>query len=299
MTQSETTQRIPLKLIRHQRPMLAELGRIALGAAVPIGRRSANPPAFLEEHCIIPAPTEELVNRYVAWSGAGDDYPRTLPPHMVAQWSIPLSTKILRQTRYNLASIINQGVTLQINGELPRGVPLHLGASLTRLEETEGRARASVLLTTGTVSDPAIVEAVLHVTFPLHGTAHRRRASQTEVETEWSTIGRWQTSKDDGLKFAILTGDFNPIHWVGLAGRLSPFKTTVLQGFGMMVRTFEVLTGTGPVEFVDVRFLKPVALPSPPLTVQVQTSAASSRVRLIGPDTRVHLLGTYSNRPVL
>ena len=294
MAQSTSTQKPPLRLIRHQRPMLAAIGRIALAAALPFGRPKANPSSFLDEHRIIPAPAEELVDRYAAWSGAADRYPLMLPAHMIAQWSIPLATTILRQTRYNLATIINQGVALRINGELPRGVPLHLGASITHLEESDGWARVSVSLTTGTESDPAIVEAVLHSTFPLAGTSRARRASRPEDNADWDTIGQWQASKNDGLKFAILTGDFNPIHWVGLAGRLSPFKTTVLQGFGMMARTFEVLNSAGPVDYVDVRFLKPVTLPSPPLTVQVHTSALNPHVRLVGSDSRLHLVGRYS-----
>jgi len=295
MAQVATTQKVPLTLIRHQGPMLASLGRIALGAAIPMGRPSFNPQEFVDEHQVRSAPPEELVDRYAAWSGASDAYRTTLPPHMIAQWSIPLATKILRQTRYNMATIINQGVKLRTNGELPRGVPLHLGASILRVEETDGRARVSVSLTTGTVADPAIVEAVMESTFPLPGAPRKERKSRIEDEVDWRSIGNWQASKNDGLEFAILTGDFNPIHWVGIAGWLSPFKSTVLQGFGMMARTFEVLDKTNPVDLVDFRFLKPVTLPSPPLTVQVHTSAEGSRVRLVGPDTKVHLVGTYSH----
>jgi len=296
MATSETTQRVPLSLIRHQGPMLAEIARIALGAAIPIGRPSTNPPEFLEERRVIPAPAAELVNRYAAWSGTPDGYALTLPPHMIAQWSIPLGTKILRQTRYNVATIINQGVSLRINGELPRDVPLHLGASITRLEESDGRARVAVSLTTGTEIEPRIIEAVLESTFPLPGASRPQRKSRPVDDAEWTTIDHWQTSRDDGLKFAILTGDFNPIHWVGIAGRLSPFKATVLQGFGMLARTFEVLNRSHPLDYLDVRFLKPITLPSSPVDVQVHVSAENSRVRVVGADNRVHLVGTFSHR---
>lgn len=298
MIQHETSQKIPLSLVRHQRPMLAAIGRIALGAVAPFGRPSTNPTDFQDEHKIILPPAEDLVSCYAAWSGTPDGYPLTLPPHMIAQWSIPLATKVLRQTRYNLATIINQGVALRINGELPRGVPLHLGARIIRLEESDGRARVSVSLTTGTATDPTIIEAVLHSTFPLLSTSRKQRKPRPEDELEWETIGHWEASKNDGLRFAILTGDFNPIHWVGIAGRLSPFNTTVLQGFGMMARTFEVLNRAEPIDFVDVRFLKPVTLPSRPVTVQVHRSAQGSRVRLIGDGSKVHLVGTYS-RPLV
>ena len=292
MGRAEGVQRVPLSLVRHQGPMLAAIGRIAWDAAVPLGRPATNPQGFQDEQVIIAAPPEKLVDHYAAWSGAHSGYALTLPPHMMSQWSIPLATKILRQTRYNLATIINQGVTLRINGDLPRSVPLQLRASITSVAEIEGKARVSVSLTTGTANEPTLIEAVLHSTFPLQ--AGPRARKPRPAEDDWYAIGQWQASKSDGFKFATLTGDFNPIHWVGLAGRLSPFKTTVLQGFGMLARTFEVLNSVKQVNIFDVRFLKPVTLPSAPVTVQVQhADTGQSRIRVVGTDARLHLAGTY------
>ena len=273
--------------------MLAAIGRIAWNTAVPLGHPATNPQVFHDEEMIIAAPPEKLVDHYAAWSGARGVYTLILPPHMMSQWSIPLATRILRQTRYNLATIINQGVTLRINGDLPRGVPLQLGASIINVEESEGKARVSVSLTTGTVNEPTLIEAVLHSTFPLQRGTRPRKPHPAD-DGDWRPIGQWETTKSDGFKFASLSGDFNPIHWVGLAGRLSPFKTTVLQGFGMLARTFEVLNSVEPVNFIDVRFLKPVTLPSAPVTVLVHhAKTGQSRIRVVGTDARLHLAGTY------
>jgi acyl dehydratase len=297
MAHSEITPKTPLTLIRHQGPMLSAIGGIALRAVLPFGRPAANPPSFDDLTQTILAPAEDLVNRYAAWSGSPGGYPRTLPPHMISQWSIPLATSILRQTRYNLATIINQGVTLRINGDLPRDTPLQLGASIIQLEESDGRARVAVSLTTGTAADPTIIEAVLRSTFPLAGMARSPRKPRNDDDDDWDTIGQWRASKRDGLRFALLTGDFNPIHWVGLAGRLSPFGTTVLQGFGMLARSYEVLARTKPIDEIDVRFVKPVTLPSPPLTVQVRSSGTADQTRLVGPHGRVHLAGDVRYLP--
>ena len=298
MGQPENAQKVPLTLIRHQGPMMATIGRIAWDAVIPGGHPETNPRKFVDEQVILAAPPEKLVDHYASWSGSPGGYPLTLPSHMIAQWSIPLATKVLRQTRYNLATIINQGVTLRINGVLPRGVPLHLGASITNVEESEGKARVSVSLTTGTANEPTLIEAVLHSTFPLQRDTRPRKPHPAD-DDDWRAIGQWQASKSDGFKFASLTGDFNPIHWVGLAGRLSPFKTTVLQGFGMLARTFEVLNGVTPVDFLDVRFLKPVTLPSDPVTVQIElANTGQPRMRVVGTDARLHLAGTYGPAPV-
>ncbi len=294
MSSSPSTSQVPLTLIRHQGPMITTLGRIALSSVVPLGRPKRNPDRFEDAADVIPPPPAGLVDRYASWSGAGDRYAETLPPHMVSQWSLPLVSKILRQTRYDMASVVNQGVTLRVHGDLPRDEPLSLRASLDRLEEVDGRARVSVLLTTGTQDEPVIVETVLHVSFPLKGAARGSRKPARVDENEWTTIGSWQATKDDGLKFAIITGDFNPIHWIGIAGRRSPFKSTVLHGFGMLVRSFEALSVEGEIAHIDVRFLKPVRLPSERLDVQSsEQQGGDSLLRLVGADDQVHLAGKY------
>jgi hypothetical protein len=75
-----------------------------------------------------------------------------------------------------------------------------------------------------------------------------------------------------------LTGDFNPIHWCAPLARRSVFRGMVLHGFGSFVRSYEVLAQQG-VRFdeIDVRFVKPVALPCTALSVQVAPPARPMR----------------------
>lgn len=148
-----------------------------------------------------------------------------------------------------------------------------------------------VNIITGTHEQPILVDAEMHTAFLLSD--FKKSTCQSLNETiEWQTVGTWQTDKRDGLKFAMLTGDFNPIHWMTLAGKLSAFKQMVLHGFGMFVRTFEALPQV-PKE-IDVRFLKPVPLPSSALNVELESEATTMefrRIRLIGEDNKVHLSG--------
>ena len=46
-------------------------------------------------------------------------------------------------------------------------------------------------------------------------------------QKNWKTMGEWSATADDGFKFALLTGDFNPIHWVGPLAKLSSFGQKV------------------------------------------------------------------------
>lgn len=284
-------------LLLEHLPMLKTLGKIALAAKQHQGR---NPDHFLPAVSVIPAPSEKLINAYLAWVKAPNGrYDGILPPHLFSQWALPVITEVLEQSRYALAGVLNQGCTLTLHQPLPRGQALHLRAELLSIEESEGRARLSIKQTTGTAQVPCCVEAVFHLVF-ITGKKAASTPRASEPETFWHTQGGWRASADDGLGFAQVTGDFNPIHWIDLAGKLSPFKQKVLHGFGMFTRSYEVLLtglqhrGLPAPSTVDVRFLKPVPLPSKALLVQTQDQDHSTRWRLVDAQGKLHFSGTFS-----
>lgn len=293
---------ISLGLVRYQASALKGLGQVALQALLPgASKRKGGQPAMALAAIsrVVPAPAAELVDSYVAWCGAAAGaaagrYDGILPPHMMSQWGIPLVTELLLKTSFPLAQVINQGVTLNIRGDLPRGEPLQLRAAMHSVEEDEGRARVSVAITTGTTQAPDLVEAVLHMIFIKPGHQKRKAGAEARAEPVWQTVGEWQAGSQDGFQFALLTGDFNPIHWIGLAGKFSAFKQKVLHGFGMFVRSYEQLD-VAELQEIDVRFLRPVPLPSPVLSVQNTAPDAVGwrQLRLLGQEGRVHLVGRY------
>ena len=241
----------------------------------------------------IKAPDNALVDQYVAWSGApAERYRNSIPPHMVSQWGLAPVTDLLLQTEFPLAKVINQGVTLNVLGEIPRGQDLVINAKILSVHEDYSVARIAVQVNTGTQQQPLLVETTLHMAFILPNFVKSKKSSPQSTTT-WQTVGTWRATGHDGLKFALLTGDFNPIHWVALAGRFSAFGGKVLHGFGMLVRTFEQLPQ--PIKSMDVRFLRPVLLPSSGLQVQVAEGAATGQqLRLLGKKDTVHLAGTFN-----
>jgi acyl dehydratase len=287
--------RIPLILALQQAPMLKLLGRIAVSSLLPGRQPEANPAVFEPAAMTIPPPSPQLVASYLAWCGAGARYAQTLPPHLCSQWALSAAARIIGQSRYRLAGIINQGVTLRNNGELPRGEPLQVTARLAGLEEKDGRARLSVEFSNGTASRPDAVVGVLHTTFILSRREKPAASRKGEKAMRWTTVGTWRASANDGFKFALLTGDFNPIHWIGIAGRLSPFGRKVLHGFGMFARSYEVIAARHPIAEIDVRFLKPVPLPSGVLRVQQSAADADGwrQTRLVSGRDVVHIAGRY------
>ena len=61
---------------------------------------------------------------------------------------------------------------------------------------------------------------------------------------------------------ALLTGDFNPIHWIRPYAQMAGFKSTILHGFGSLAICVEILNAnvfSGDVnrlQSIDVRFTR-------------------------------------------
>ncbi len=301
---------VPYGLLRYQLPMLLTgvrvIGHTLLNAIVPTSRpaapvgsgtvataSAATAGRIVPVARVIAAPPQALVAEYIRWAGAagyGDD----LPPHMVSQWSLPLVGELLLRMPYKLTSVINQGVSLRVHGPLPRRMPLHVSAAVEKIEEAPGRIKVVVAVITGTAQQPSLVEARLHMSFLLPGPRGAKSALVRAAEPAWQTVGQWSADARDGLRFALLTGDFNPIHWCGPMARRSVFRSLVLHGFGSFVRSYEVLRQHG-VDFkeIDVRFVKPVPLPCSALSVQIAPPGEDGwrTVRLAGAGGTLHLAG--------
>ncbi|MYN17779.1 hypothetical protein GTP81_13535 [Rugamonas sp. FT107W] len=269
-------------------------GTSAHGASTPgTPAHGTQRPAIAPIERRIDAPPEQLVGHYIRWCGAAGRYDGELPPHMVSQWSLPLVSALLMQLPYRLTGIINQGVSMTVRGPLPRATPLVLRASVEQVTHADGWARIVVAVVTGTALQACLVETRLHLRVRLSGVRGAGAGPARPPDPEWRTAGTWRAEASDGLRFALLTGDFNPIHWCGPLARRSLFGGLVLHGFGSLARSVETLA-PGSYTELDVRFLRPVALPSGALSVQLAQQAETDgwrALRLAGIDGAVHLAG--------
>ena len=293
MKDEEQPGHMPYGLLRHQGPMLSATARMLLQSAcrallpAPGTRRGAKPTAgtqsnapvetpIVQAQALAPirrriaAPPARLVEHYIRWCGAAGRYADELPPHMVSQWSLPLVSALLMRLPYRLTGIINQGVSMTLHGPLPRDTELLLEASVERIAHADGWARIEVLIVTGTARQARLVETRLHMRVRLPGARTSRSAPPRPPDPAWRTVGHWRADANDGLRFALLTGDFNPIHWCGPLARRSVFGGKVLHGFGSLARSYEMLAPDS-LRDIDVRFLRPVALPGQALAVQLAT----------------------------
>lgn len=265
-----TAPRIPATLLRQQLPNIAAMLKGAVVSYLPGTPRGQG--EIIRQ--TLPAPSPALLQAYTQWSRAQPErYARSIPPHLAsAQIGLGLIARLTAQSPYPMLSVLNQGVRIRINEPLPQGQALTLSGRLLDASDDGYRARVHSRIEVGTASQPAAL-----VIDSLAAVVLRKRPGSdeaTRVEPDFETVGHWQAGADEGVKFFLLTGDFNPIHTLPALARHTRFRGCIMHGYGAFAQVFEAIQNAGHViADIDVRFIKPLPLPSPPLLIQVAASA--------------------------
>ncbi len=268
---------LPTKHIRHQGRVIASLGQTALSAALQRFRGGATTapttPGPAIETTVSPL-SPDLVRDYIRHVGGDPGAWRgEVPPHLFPQWGFPLATRTLRGVPYPLMKVMNGGCRLEVNGRLPLGEPLRVSASLESIDDNGRRAVLHQRVVTGTAERDDAVVGHLYAIVPLGGGKDDKkqngaRPARPRVPDDARELAYWRVPADAGLAFAMLTGDFNPIHWVRPYARASGFKSTILHGFATMARAYEGLTRSlyagdaHRIRVLDVKFTRPLVLPA-------------------------------------
>lgn len=308
---------VPISFLRHQLPVIQSLVRAARATARSAGRSGgemALPGPVLQAD--VPPRPAELIQAYLKVVGGnpasynGADGP-TVPPHLFPQWTFPLLARLLEDVPYDLRRVLNGGCRMEIRGRIPAKEPLHVSAQLMDVDVNERRAVLHQVITTGTISCPDAIVAHFYPIVPLARPEGGKRAPKEPVVVppDAREIDAWRLGPKAGLDFAMVTGDFNPIHWIPLAARAAGFKSVILHGFGTMARAIESMNRTvlmGDVHRiteVDARFLRPLVLPAKPRLFLHPTkpdaspSAGPTRIAFsVGdlPGSPAYLAGTFS-----
>jgi acyl dehydratase len=260
--------------IRHQGPVLAGLARVAWAALVQKPDPSAGPPPTPGPgvQAVVPARPEALVSALVRWAG-GDPkaWKGTIPPYMFPQWGFPVLGRTLDGVPYPLAKVLNQGCRFEVREPLVMGEALELNAHLHEVDDNGTRARIHQQLTTAVQGHEPGLVADVYAFVPL---AKRKKGGKKReppvVPLDAEELGRRKLSSGAGLDFARLTGDFNPVHWIGPYARMAGFRSTILHGFATAAIATEAVIAARwmgdamRLHSLEVRFTRPLVLPARP-----------------------------------
>jgi len=213
----------------------------------------------------------QLVRDYLMTVGARpESYEGRVPSHLFPQWGFPLIGGALRGVPYPVQKILNGGCRLQLLAPIPSGETLKCAAHLEGIDDNGRRAVLHTHFTTGTDSVAEAIVCDFYSIVPLGGGSGSDGAKKEKPRVPVSSreLERWRLTPADGMDFALLTGDFNPVHWMRTYARASGFKSTILHGFATMARAIEgvnqgLLEGdVDAMATVDVRFTRPLVLPA-------------------------------------
>jgi acyl dehydratase len=281
--------------IRHQLPVIAALVKTAAGS----GAKSAKGAQTAIEAVLPPRPPE-LVNDYIRHAGGDPSwYKNTLPPHLFPQWGFPLLAQTLAGQPYDMRRILNGGAEIRVIEPVPMGKPLVVKARLADVDESESRVIFRQELVTGTQDNPERLVCAVNAILPKKGGAKDKNAAQKKVLVPGDAreVATLKLPAGCGLDFALLTGDFNPIHWIPAYARASGFKTTINHGFSTMARTIEALNRNlwtqrpYAMRSFTCRFARPLVLPA---VVRVYTDPAGAVYTAPAPGTPPYLTGGYT-----
>lgn len=294
------TQPIPLTLVREQLPAISGMTAGLFWSLTPKAIKARLVDQGQPLTATVAAGSDKLVKHYIDWCGVNNDrYAGVLPPHFFAKYGMGMMARLTGQAPYNMLSVVNQGCRMQVNSLIARQTPIRLEGNLVACTRENNRVRVHCRVTAGTDAQPQalIVDSLAAVMLGKpSGKKGKRPASEANV-TDYETVGSWSAARDEGQKFFLLTGDFNPIHTLWPVARRTRFGGCILHGFASYARTYETILNAGyGISDIDIRFLKPNLLPNYDLAVQVgkQVQADSRRpLRLVGRNGDVYLAGHF------
>lgn len=257
--------------LRHQVPVIASMGRTiwaALGQKMHAnGSIPPLPSAVVEAD--VPPRDRALVRDFVRYLGGYPGrYEPYLPPHLCPQWCVPPAASTLDGVPYSLIKILNGGCRLELNAPLPLDEPLHVAAQLVNIDDDGRRAILHQRVVTGTASAPDALITHITAVVPLSSGRRGQKKPPVVVPVDAKQVVQWRLGADAGLSFAMLTGDFNPVHWIRPYAKAFGFRSTILHGFATMAKAFEAIVGVEldgdwqRVSTFDVRFTRPLVLPA-------------------------------------
>jgi acyl dehydratase len=231
-----------------------------------------------------------------------------LPPTVTGMWENACVLELLRIAGFPLPArgfipLANERVQLR---SLAATEPFALSAKLGACKPSDGGMRVAVAVSVHNRLGQLCATSELSLFVPGDGgavsVAGTESPSPLQVEDRegWRTVRGWTLERSLGLRYARVSGDFNPSHLSSAAARFVGYERRILHG-----GCVEALIGNALIEGelggdptalrrIASRFSAPVALPAK-VTLQIRASEGGGAYRLSSADDERPLVtGTWT-----
>jgi hypothetical protein len=286
----------PARHLVHQRSMLWSLGNVALGSVIerlrPARQRVPSLPGPMISRRTN-APCDQLIEDFLGHVRANASaYSGVVPPPLFPQWGLAVALRALSGQGFPLVKLLNGGCRLQSNAALRRAEDLTVSARLESVSDDGRRAVLRQRIVTGQEGAP---DALVADVYGIIRKSKRRLAQNEQQPRDLPAAAQkledWALPRGAGLEFALLTGDFNPLHWLGPYARAMGFRSAILHGFAGMARAYvglERALAPRRLRVLDLRFVRPIILPT-----QVSLFVLGERVFVGRLGEPPHLIGSF------
>jgi len=248
------------------------------GMAVNLGLRSRQDgtprPKLVGE---VPRVKSSEIARYLRVTGADpymyrDSSGRTLvPATYFATWGVEQLAKSLLAARLplSLVRLIHAASKVTI-ARLPHtGERCRFSATVETVEQTKRGVRVEQRLELvdaggAPLSSNSIAMEIPDAWPPKHGLTAAPELASCEVDQ----VGKIILRSDEGMRYAVLSGDFEPSHWIGSFAKIRGLRGPIAHGYDLMARIAHTLVGTKAqgdprrLRAIEATFHRPVVLPA-------------------------------------
>lgn len=233
--------------------------------------------------------------------GGGSSDARVLPPLFPAVWEAPLAAELLADAGVPLLGLVH------LEGETLRPRPLRLGdrvrcrVELERAEPHPRGLRFQLLARSWNATGQLCAESILVLLAPDNESPGKRSTPRPAPRGagEWRELVAWNLGAGRGRRYALASGDWNPIHLWGWTARPFGFRRPILHGFCTEALVAHALVehrwGGDPAALcrLRIRFRAPLVLPCR-AALQLLDETDAGPFRVTGPRGELFAEGEFA-----
>ncbi|MEU4484151.1 MaoC/PaaZ C-terminal domain-containing protein [Streptomyces purpurascens] len=265
-------------------PSLAPL--LARGALLSPFKRPAPDAEFPRTRLVLPGLRVDLARlaayeRVCGFPTGEDALPLTYP-HVLG---FPLAMRLMsgRDFPLPLLGLVHTSITVTRHRGMPATGAYELAVRVEGLAPHRRGTEATVVTEVREGGDVVWESSSTYLT--RHRTSRLVETPGEEVRKPLPAVAEWRLAEDVGRRYAVASGDRNPIHLHPLAARLFGFPRAIAHGMWTLARCLAA-HGTPDSCHVRAAFKAPVLLPG-----TVTYAAEDGRFELRDGDERVHVAG--------